>query len=34
MRQQERSGMTTKTGITHAELKTKQRGIREGFRKP
>jgi len=23
--------MTTKTGLTHAELKTKQRAIREGF---
>jgi hypothetical protein len=23
--------MTTKTGITHPELKTKQRAIREGF---
>lgn len=23
--------MTTKTGITHAELKTKQRAVREGF---
>ena len=23
--------MTTKTGITHAELKTKQRAIRDGF---